>query len=73
MIKYKDKTVNILQVDRVEAWDYPNFVDAYISEACYSDGVQLSMHECSELTEMYPDVVNEMAHEKYHESRHFEW
>jgi maltose-binding protein MalE len=52
------------QVDGVDFSDYPDFCDAYFSYALFADtGAMLLDHELEELTEAYPEVVNEMAYE----------
>ena len=57
-----------LQVSGVVFKDYPDFCDAYFSYGEHSeDATSLTEDELNELTEQYPDVVNEMAHEFFSE------
>lgn len=55
------KKVIGLEIDGVHLWDLPDFCDAYFSHATYEDGTWLTEDELIELTELYGDVVNEMA------------
>lgn len=50
-------------VGGVKSWDYPDFSDAYFESAEYTDGTELSDEELDALSDKYPDVINEMAHE----------
>jgi len=53
-----------VEVDGVDTRDYPDFCDAYFTRAVYEDtGLELSADELDQLTELYGDVVNEMAFE----------
>lgn len=57
------KVVDI-EIDGVDTRDYPDFCDAYFSDAYWDDtGAQLTDDEINELTDLYPEVVNEMAFE----------
>jgi hypothetical protein len=54
-----------VEVDGVDTRDYPDFCDAYFARAVYLDtGLELSADELDQLTELYGDVVNEMAFER---------
>jgi hypothetical protein len=56
------KSINIEGVDRQ---DYPDFCDAYISEAQWmNDGTELNDEELEQLTEENGCLVNELAHEQ---------
>jgi hypothetical protein len=48
-------------VDGVDRRDYPDFCDAYFSEATWEDGTPLTQPELDELTDIYPEVVWDMA------------
>lgn len=50
-------------MEGVDTKDYPDFCDAYVAEAYFSDGGQLSDDELDQLTEEYPGFVNEWAFE----------
>lgn len=48
----------------VIAEDYPDFCDAYfVSAVCKKTDRYLTDAECEELTDRFPDKVNELAHE----------
>ena len=60
------RKVTNVQVDDVDPTDYPDFCDAHFSYAEYDDtGEELDDLELEELTDSYPEVVNEMAYEYY--------
>lgn len=58
--------VENLEVDGVDTKDYPDFCDAYF---CYAEwkenGDELTDEQLDWLTENYPEIVNEMAFEKW--------
>ena len=55
-----------LEMDGIDTRDYPDFCDAYFSHAVFKDTLEeLSDEELEQLTEAYPEVVNEMAYEHY--------
>ena len=51
-----------LQVEGVFQWDYPEYCDAFFSYGEYFSGLQLDDNELDELTDKYPELVNEMAY-----------
>jgi hypothetical protein len=56
--------VTNVSIDGVKNDDYPDFCDAYFDHAEWEDtGIPLSDDDLNELTEIYGDVINEMAHE----------
>lgn len=55
------KKVVDAEIDGVDSTDYPDFCDAYFYVAYYEDGTELNDSELADLTDEYPDVVNEMA------------
>jgi hypothetical protein len=58
------RTVIVEGIDGVDSRDYPDFCDAFFSEAFYKDnGQALSDEELEKLQDLYPEVVNEMAFE----------
>lgn len=61
MCNLNGKKVIDLEVDGVDSRDYPDFCDAYFSHAAYEDGTLLTDDELNHLTEIYGDIVNEMA------------
>ena len=52
-------------VDGVDTKDYPDFCDAFISDAWDEEGNWLDDEECAALTEENPELVNQLAFEKY--------
>jgi hypothetical protein len=51
------------QIDGVDHRDYPDYSDAYFSYAEFADnGAELTESELEELTEAYPETINEMAY-----------
>lgn len=56
-----------LEVDGVDRRDHPDYSDAYFSNADYADGTPLSDAELDQLTDMYGDVVNQMAYDNMYE------
>ena len=58
------KDTENLCVDGVYTRDYPDFCDAYFAEGWHiSEDRELTEDELIQLTEDYPEVVNEMAYE----------
>ena len=54
-----------LEVDGVDTADYPDFTDAYISYGLFMDGTEMSDEELDAFANEYPEVVGEMAFEKF--------
>jgi len=52
-----------LEVDGVDSRDYPDFCDAYFCYGEYTNGIELTDDELEQLTDMYGDVVNELAYD----------
>mgnify|MGYP003343493889 CR=1 FL=1 len=62
----KGRVVVDVEIDGVDTRDYPDFCDAYFSHAVFKDTLEeLSDEELEQLTEDYPEVVNEMAYGHY--------
>jgi hypothetical protein len=57
-----------LEVDGVDSRDYPDFSDAYISYATFTDGTELSDEEMDELNDRHGDLVHELAYDSLHEA-----
>lgn len=53
-------------VTDVHAWDYPDFCDAMFIDCYFEDGTALTDEEVDALSEMYPDVLSEMAFDSLH-------
>ena len=56
-----------IELDDVHSWDYPDFSDAYISYATFTDGTPLSDDELEQFNDQYPELVNELAFDSLHE------
>lgn len=52
-----------IEIDGVDSRDYPDFSDAYISYAKFTDGTELSDEQLNQLTDEHGDLVNELAHD----------
>jgi len=56
--------VDNLVVEGVDTGDYPDFCDAFIASGDYIDR-ELTDDECEWITVNYPEIVAELAFEKY--------
>ena len=65
----KPVDINSIEVGDVYTDDYPDFVDATAVNATFEDGTELSADELSELTENYPELINELAYESLLEGK----
>ena len=61
------RRVKNVEVDGVEADDYPDFCDAFFSYAEYEDGTPLSDDELEQLEEEFGDQINLLASEKFND------
>jgi hypothetical protein len=59
----KEINVSSIEVEGVNSWDSPDFVDAYITYAEFADGTPLSDDELDQLTDEHGDLVNQAAHD----------
>ena len=66
-INGKEVDPSSLEVDGVDSRDYPDFSDAYISYATFTDGTELSDEEMDELNDSHGDIVHELAYDSLHE------
>jgi len=57
----KEIDYSTIQIDGVDSNDYPDFVDAYISYAEYTDGTPLSDDELDKLNDDMPGYAQERA------------
>lgn len=55
-----------IEVDGVDSRDYPDFVDAYFSYACYEDGTKLTDEELVKLADQNGDVLFDKAYDSLH-------
>lgn len=53
----RDVAVATIQVNGIDHSDYPDYANAYVDSAQYTDGTDLSFEELDQLQEQYPDVV----------------
>tara|TARA_R100001015_G_C4522685_1_gene91260 strand:- start:390 stop:599 length:210 start_codon:yes stop_codon:yes gene_type:complete len=52
-----------LQVEGVFSYDYPEYCDAYFSYAETTSGRVLTEQELDNLTDKYPELLNQLAHQ----------
>jgi len=55
-MKIDYKKVEVIEIDGIEHGDYPDYVDAYITEAKY-DGKPTTDEMIDEINDNYPDFV----------------
>lgn len=67
-INGRDVDMSSIEIDGVDPRDYPDFVDAYVSHAVYTDGTPLSDADLNQLMYDYSDMVHELAHDSLHEN-----
>jgi len=66
MILINLEHIENIEIEGVDDKDYPDFCDAYISYATWIDtGKELTEDELIQLTDDYPEVVNELAFESF--------
>lgn len=68
MLNGKEVDMRSLEIENVDSRDYPDFSDAYISRASFTDGTDLSDQEMDQLNDEHGDLVNELAYDSLHES-----
>ena len=68
MINGKEIDMRSLEIDGVDPRDYPDFSDAYISHASFTDGTDLSDEELDQLNDQHGDLVHELAYDSLHEN-----
>ena len=56
------KKVEVLEIDGINHYDYPDYCDAYISEANYN-GKPMSNKMLDEINDNHPDFVYEQTWE----------
>lgn len=58
------RKIENIEVDGVDSRDYPCFCDAFFSFATWIDtDIELTDDELEELSDEYPELLNEMAYE----------
>jgi len=55
-----------VEIDGINTWDYPDFVDAFISSASWEDGTALTDKELDDLNDNYTDFVYDRVIESLH-------
>ena len=68
MINGKEIDMRSLEIDGVDPRDYPDFSDAYISHASFTDGTDLSDEEMDQLNDEHGDLVYDLAYDSLHEN-----
>ena len=61
MINGKEVDRKSLEVDGVDANDYPDFSDAYVRSGSFKDGTKMSEDDLNEFNDTYSDVAQELA------------
>ena len=64
-MKIDFKKVKVIEVDGINHYDYPDYVDAYISEADYN-GKPMNDKMLDEINDNHPDFVYEKVWEYIH-------
>jgi len=64
-ITFNGKEIDCIEIDGVDALDYPDFCDAYFSAVYYEDGTQLTEEEVALFTEQNGDLLHELSHEYF--------
>ena len=64
-MKIDYKKVEVIEIDGINHGDYPDYVDAYISEADY-DGKTMSDEMLDEINDNHPDFVYEKVWDYIH-------
>lgn len=59
----KEVDYSTIEIDGIDMRDYPDFCDAYIAYAEYTDGTPLTDEELDTLTQEEGDLINSMIHE----------
>ena len=68
MVNGKEIDMRSLEIDGVNPRDYPDFSDAYISYALFTDGTELNDQELEQLNDEHGDLVHELAYDSLHEN-----
>ena len=62
-IRGKEVNPSSLVVEGVVTEDCPDFCDAYFERGEFEDGGELSGDDLDDLSDKYPEVLNEMAYQ----------
>ena len=60
-INGKEVDLSTIGIDGVDRKDYPDFCDAFISSARFTDGIELDDAELEQLTEENYDLINQLV------------
>ena len=63
IINNKEVNLDTIKIDGVYSWDYPEYCDAFVSFAKFIDGKTLSPRQLDTITDNYPELVNDLAHQ----------
>ena len=47
----KEIDISSIEIEDIKYWDYPDFVDAFVSKAFFKDGEELTEEELQEINE----------------------
>jgi len=61
IINNKEVDQNTIEIDGIEGFDYPDFCDAFVDSAKFTDGTELKDHELDIITDKYNHIVNDLA------------
>jgi len=62
-INGKQVDVSSIELDGVESWDRPDYADAYVIAASFTDGTPLTDDEMNTLSDQHGDIINMKAHD----------
>ena len=63
VINGKQVDLGSIELDGVESWDRPDYADAYVIAAEFTDGTPLTEPELDELSDKHGDIINAKAHD----------
>lgn len=71
-IPFQGRVVDVssIELDGVHRWDHPDYSDAYVSGAQFTDGTELTDEELDAFTNENGDLVNQMAHDRLNEAEY---
>jgi len=66
-ITFNGKVVEFksIVIDGIDLDDRPDFCDAYVSEANFTDGISLTDEELEEFTANNGELINDLANESF--------
>ena len=62
-INGKQVDLRSIELDGVESWDRPDYADAYVIAAEFTDGTPLTDDEMNTLSDQHGDIINMKAHD----------